>query len=60
MSKVFSVLSGTAVSLAVAYILPQYFSFVPDFDIYVILLCIGLNLLQCLPIQDTPTSTSRP
>lgn len=46
MSKTVSVVTGTVLSLLVAYILPQYFAFVPDFDIYVILLVVGLNLLQ--------------
>jgi hypothetical protein len=53
MSKTISVLVGITLSLLVAYILPQYFAFVPDFDIYVIIFCVGLNLLQCLPNPDT-------
>jgi hypothetical protein len=59
MSKTVSVLVGTTLSLTVAYILPQYFDFIPDFDIWVILLVVGLNLLQCLPIQPTPGSISQ-
>lgn len=59
MSTAVSVLVGTSLSLIVAYKLPQYFDFVPDFDIWVILLIVGLNLLQCLPNPHTPASTSQ-
>ena len=59
MSKAVSVIVGTTISLAVAYVLGQYFTHIPDFDIWTISLIIGLNLLQCLPTQATPASTSR-
>ena len=58
MSKVVSVLVGTILSLVAAYILAQYFTFVPDFDIWVVSLIILLNLLQCLPNQASPSSKS--
>lgn len=54
MSKAISVLVGTIASLLVAYILPQYFDTIPTFDIWVVILVVGLNLLQCLPIPHSP------
>lgn len=54
MSKVVSVVSGIILSSIVAYILPLYIAWVPDFDIWVFLLLVGINLTQCLPNPNTP------
>jgi hypothetical protein len=49
MEKVLNVLVGIALSTIAAHVLSLYIAWVPEVDIWFLLLIIGLNLTQCLP-----------
>jgi hypothetical protein len=49
MGKVLNVLVGIALSTITAHVLSLYIAWVPEVDIWFLLLIIGLNLTQCLP-----------
>jgi hypothetical protein len=55
MSKTLDVLTGITLSSLLIYVLSLYISWIPDFDIYMFAIVVGLNLLQCLP---NPATTS--
>ena len=55
MSKTFEVVFGIVFSSILIHVLSLYISWIPDFDIYVLAIIVGLNLLQCLPNPATPS-----
>jgi hypothetical protein len=49
MGKALNVLVGIVLSTITAHVLSLYIAWVPEVDVWFLLLIIGLNLTQCLP-----------
>lgn len=55
MSKTTDILVGIVLCSVTSYTLALYFPYLPDFDIWIFLIIVVLNLLQCLPDPSTQT-----